>query len=142
MKTSPAALSDELSLQFRQTSSYNHNSEPYTVFQTDGLLPKALIGRLSLQYRQTSSCIPDDEPFTVQQTGGLLPTMLNLTSPPPYFKQTGSSLLLLLTSHPLNTNERALIDHKRRALRCTSNRRAPPYNLHRRALGTLSFQHV
>ena len=28
-----------------------------------------------------------------------------------YFKQTGSSLLFLLTSCPPNTNERALIDH-------------------------------
>ena len=55
IKMSPAAHFDELSLQHRQTSSYIHNDEPFTVLQTDGLLPTTFIDELSLQHRQTSS---------------------------------------------------------------------------------------
>ena len=84
-----------------------HNDEPISVFQTDGLLPTILIDELSLQHRQTSSYIQNDEPFTVLQTDGLLPTnLIDELSP------TSSYCSL------------------RRALHCTSNRRAPPYKSH------------
>ena len=79
---------DELSLQYRRTSSYIHTDKPFTILQTDGLLPTILL---------TSS------PFN---TGGQAPTF-TATSPSLYFKQTGSSLLFSLTSSPFNTDGRA-----------------------------------
>ena len=73
-----------------------HEDEPFTVLQTDGLLPTNLIGELSLQHRQTSSyylsgralhCTSHrrappqktnliDEPFSILQTDGLLHSVL------------------------------------------------------------------
>ena len=67
-----------------------HSDEPFTALQTDELLLTTLIDELSPQHRWTSSYY------------------LRLTSPSLHFKQTGSSLQLLLTSSPLNTDGRAL----------------------------------
>ena len=64
--------------------------EPFTAYQTDGLLPTILIGELSPQHRWTSSYY------------------LRLTSPSLHIKQTGSFLQFLLASSPLNTDGRAL----------------------------------
>ena len=52
-----------------------HKDKPFTVPQTDGLLPTILIDGLSPQHKRQSSYIHSDEPFTVLQTDGLLPTI-------------------------------------------------------------------
>ena len=160
LTSSPSTQADELlplirtspSLYFKQTGSslqisltsspFNtgrraptiHEDEPFTVLQTDGLLPTNLIDKLSHS----------------TQADELL--LFMKTSPSLYFKQTGSSLQISLTSSPFNTGRRAptihedepftvlqtdgllptnlideLLHSKRRALHCTSNRQAPPY---------------
>ena len=67
-----------------------HSNEPFTEYQSDGLLLTIYIDELSPQLRWTSSYY------------------LRLTSPSLHFKQTGSLLQFLLTSSPLNTDGRAL----------------------------------
>ena len=67
-----------------------HSDEPFTAYQSDGLLLTILIDELSPQHRWTSSYY------------------LRLTSPLLHISQTGSFLQFLLTSSPLNTDGRAL----------------------------------
>ena len=100
MKTSPSLYCKQTgsSIQISLTSSpFNtgrraptiYEDEPFTVLQTDGLLPTNLIDELSLQ----------------TQADELL--LFMKTSPSLYCKQTGSSLQISLTSSPFNTGRRA-----------------------------------
>ena len=106
-----------------------YDDEPFTAYQTGGLLPTIHIDKPLLHFKQTGSflqflltssplntdgralTIYDDEPFTAYQTGGLLPTIL-IDELSPQHKWTSSYYL------------------RRRALHCISNRRAPPYYSH------------
>ena len=107
-----------------------HIDEPFTALQTDGLLPTIYI----------------DEPFAALQTDGLLPTihideahpstqmdeplLFTLTSPSLHFRWTGSFLQFILTRLIPQLRWTSHYYSKRRALHCTSNRRAPSYHLH------------
>ena len=125
MKTSPSLYFKQTgsSLQISLTSSpFNigrraptiYEDEPFTVLQTDGLLPTNLIDELSLQHRESSSyCLSRRAQMLTQtsspfNTGRRAPTF-KTTSPSLYFKQTGSSIQLSLTSSPFNTGRRAPI---------------------------------
>ena len=105
----------------------SHTDEPLATLQTDGLPPTIHIDELPLHTDGRAPTVHSDEPITAHQTDGLLPTILIDEALPStqmdellqnhidelthQLRRTGSHLLFISTSSPLNSDGRALTIH-------------------------------
>ena len=146
-----SVLIDELSLQYRQTSSYYSSGralhctshrrapphethlidEPTSILQIDGLHHSILIDELSLQYRQTSSYYSSGRALHCTSHRRAPPHETHLIDEPTSILQIdGLHHSVLINELSLQHKQTSSYYSSGRALHCTSHRRAPPHETH------------